>query len=232
MLQIAVRGIVLAAGLGLTVGAASRAEAGQIITYNFEGSVDCGGGCDDPITGSFQVDSGHFSPSGNTEISSFITNLSFFANIDLPPFTFDPASGFVAEPVLVAPDGELKGVSTFQGASNENNGFTAQLQIITCGMDCSSIDVGFEDGGMSSGSGDWCNNDPKTPPFYQCQGSPEPVPEPEPATLGSVAVPMLLCVWYARRRPPGPRAGTSDWIPIRRSVEPATFPRAPERAGL
>jgi hypothetical protein len=102
MLQIAARGIVLAAALGLTVGATSRAEAGQIITYKFDGSVDCGTGCDDPITGSFQVDSGHFSPSGNTDISSFITNLSFTANIDVPPFTFDPASGFVAQPVFVA----------------------------------------------------------------------------------------------------------------------------------
>ena len=52
MLQIAARGIVLAAGLGLTVGAASSAEAGQIITYNFLGSVDCGTGCNDTITGS------------------------------------------------------------------------------------------------------------------------------------------------------------------------------------
>lgn len=48
MLQMAVRGIVLAAGLDLTVGATSRAEAGQIITYKFDGSVDCGTGCQDP----------------------------------------------------------------------------------------------------------------------------------------------------------------------------------------
>ena len=209
MLQIAARGIVLAAGLGLTVGPTSRAEAGQIITYNFDGSVDCGTGCQDPVTGSFQVDSSHINPSGNTDISSFITNLSFTANIDVPPFTFDPASGFVAKPVFVAPDGELtggapgQGDSTFSGESNDNGGFTASLMILTCGMDCSSIDVSIEDGGMSSGSGDWCNNDPNTPPIYFCvPQSPEPVPEP--ATLVLVAVPMLLCVWYARRL--GPRS--------------------------
>jgi hypothetical protein len=99
MLQMAVRGIVLAAGLGLTIGATSSAEAGQIITYNFDGSVDCGTGCQDPVTGSFQVDSDHFSPSGKTDISNFITNLSFTAYIDVPPFTFDP-DGFVGKPVL------------------------------------------------------------------------------------------------------------------------------------
>jgi hypothetical protein len=210
MLQIAARGIVLAAGLGLTVGATSRAEAGQIITYKFEGDVDCGSGCDDSITGSFQVDSGHFSPSGNTDISSFITNLSFTANIDVPPFTFDPASGFVAQPVFVAPDGELRGGSpgqgdsTFEGESNDNGGFTADLLVITCGMDCSSIDVSIEYSSMSSGSGDWCNNDPNTPPIYFCV---PPIPEPvsEPATLVLLAVPVLLCVWYARRPGPGSR---------------------------
>jgi hypothetical protein len=202
MLQIAVRGIVLAAGLGLTVGATSSAEAGQIITYQFEGSVDCGSGCADPITGSFQVDSSHISPSGNTDISSFITNLSFTASIDVPPFTFDPASGFVAQPVFVAPDGELRGGSsgqgdsTFEGESNDNGGFTAHLLIIAFAMFDSSIDVSIEDGSIGSGSGDWCNNDPNTP-FPPChQGS------PEPATLVLVAMPMLLCVWYARR--PGP----------------------------
>jgi hypothetical protein len=205
MVQIAVRGIVLAAGLGLTVGATSSAEAGQIITYQFEGSVDCGTGCADPITGSFQVDSSHISPSGNTDISSFITNLSFTASIDVPPFTFDPASGFVAQPVYVAPDGELadgsQGDSTFNGASNDNDGFTVHLQILTFAMDGSSIDV---EPGMGSGSGDWCNNDPNTPPFYLCHpGSPETVPEP--ATLVLVAVPVLLCVWYARRPGPGSR---------------------------
>jgi hypothetical protein len=209
MLQIAARGIVLAAGLGLTVGATSRAEAGQIVTYKFDGSVDCGTGCDDPITGSFQVDSGHFSPSGKTDISSFITNLSFTANIDVPPFTFDPASGFSAK-VFVDPDGELtsgppgEGDSTFEGQSNENNGFKANLQVITCGMDCSSIDVSIESGGIASGSSDWCNNDPNTPPIFFCvPGSPPPVPEP--ATLVLLALPVLLCVWCARRPGPGRR---------------------------
>ena len=154
-----------------------------------------------------QVDSGHFSPSGNTDISSFITNLSFTANIDVPPFTFDPASGFVAKEALVNPDGEFvggaQGSSAFEGTSNNINDFISLLQVLTCGMDCSSIDVSIEDGGMSSGSGDWCNNDPNTPPIYFCvPQSPEPVPEP--ATLVLVAVPMLLCVWYARRL--GPRS--------------------------
>jgi hypothetical protein len=111
--------------------------------------------------------------------------------------------------VFVAPDGELTdgismglGDSTFEGESNDNGGFTSHLQVLTCGMDCSSINVSIEDGGMSSGSGMWCNNDPNTNPIYFCVGSPEPVPEP--ATLVLVAVPMLLCVWYARRL--GPRS--------------------------
>ena len=88
MLQIAVRGIVLAAGLGLTVGATSRAEAGQIITYKFSGDADD----DTSITGSFQVDSDHISASGNTDISSFITNLSFTVPfyIDIPPLLLIP----------------------------------------------------------------------------------------------------------------------------------------------
>jgi hypothetical protein len=199
MSQIAVRGIVLAAGLGLTVGATSSAEAGQIITYQFEGSVFCGTGCDDPITGSFQVDSDHISASGITDISSFITNLSFTASIDVPPFTFDPASGFVAQPVFVAPDGELGDsssgvVSTFNGASNPNDDFIAHLQILTSGMFGSSIDVSIEDGGIGSGSGDWCNNDPNTP-FPPCPVPGSPGPVPEPATLpilGSVVLFVIM----------------------------------------
>jgi hypothetical protein len=71
-------------------------------------------------------------------------------------------------------------------------------------MDCSSILVNIEDGGVSSGTGDWCNNDPNTPPFYQCV-PPIPLPVPEPGTLGLLAVPVLLCVWYARRPGPGSR---------------------------
>ena len=178
-----------------------------------------------------QVDSGHFSPSGNTDISSFITNLSFTANIDVPPFTFDPASGFVAKPVFVAPDGELGDgppISTFSGVSNDyDNDFIATLQVLTCGMDCSSIDVSIEDGGMSSGAGDWCNNDPNTPPFYQCV-PPIPLPVPEPATLVLVAVPMLLCVWYARRPGPGSPPRVRVLLTGYRSGDPSSKQRFPE----
>lgn len=164
------------------------------------------------ITGSFQVDSSHINPSGNTDISSFINNLSFTANIDVPPFTFDPASGFVAKQALVNPDGEFvggaQGFSTFSGTSNTINDFTAIMQIITSNMSPggSSIDVNFVggEGNPASGSGGWCNNDPNTDPMFQCH-PPGPEPVPEPATLVLVAVPMLLCVWYARRRGAGSR---------------------------
>jgi hypothetical protein len=102
-----------------------------------------------------------------------------------------------------------------------------EIRPLTCGMDCSSIDVSIEDGGMSSGSGDWCNTDPNTPPFYQCHlGSPEPVSEP--ATLVLVAVPVLLCVWYARRPGPGSPARVRVLLTGYRSGDPSSKQRFPE----
>jgi hypothetical protein len=206
MLQIAVRGIVLATGLGLTVGATSRVEAGQIITYTFSGDVGGGDGSTSTLTGSFQVDSDHISASGNTDISSFITGLSFSAPVftNSPPFMFDAATGFVPKGVLVAPDGELTGggalgFSTFEGLSNipPDQELPINLQVLTINMFSSSTLVDIPDVGQETGTGDWCNNDPNTPPPFRClPGSPEAVPEP--ATLVLVAVPMLLCVWYAR----------------------------------
>jgi hypothetical protein len=90
---------VLAAVLGLLVGATGPADAGAIFSYTFVGHNCIGGtgvNLQCIVTGSFQVNSDHIGASGNTDISSFITNLSVtVTNPDDDFFdTFDSAGGF------------------------------------------------------------------------------------------------------------------------------------------
>src|SRR5262245_61084916 len=101
MTEMTLRRVLWALALVPFVGAAGPAEAGPIYTYTFTTDEDFKGG---PISGSFQVDSSHIGASGNTDISPFITGLSFTSLSG--PFT---APQFRPENVMVTPAGDLTG---------------------------------------------------------------------------------------------------------------------------
>lgn len=99
------RRFLLAAMLGLMVGATGPADAGVIYTYSLNTKLCTPGEFEHVIcstlTGGFSVDSAHFNATSVTVIDSFMTDLSFTvsarSNPDQPPrpaVTFDPASGF------------------------------------------------------------------------------------------------------------------------------------------
>jgi hypothetical protein len=141
------------------------------------------------LTGSFAVDSAHFNASGNTDISSFITDLSFAWN---PLFTndnliFDVASGFHPEGVTVTPAGDLTkgpGKNLLTGADASN---AAQLQIGTDGL--FGVVSLFWNFAPFSGIDLW-------------QRSPIPIgePVPEPATWALFGVGALMLAVYGQRR--------------------------------
>ena len=62
------------AALSMLVESTVQASAGEILTYTFTTDAVMQG---EAISGSFQVDSSHFQLGIDTDISSFITNLSF-----------------------------------------------------------------------------------------------------------------------------------------------------------
>jgi hypothetical protein len=118
------RRVLLAAVLGLMVGATGPADAGVIFTYSMDTNF-----CDNgpgllcaAVKGSFSVDSANFNATDITIIDSFITDLSFTvtlsSRISLPPnlppvTTFDPSVGFLPFGVTVTPAGVLTNGSEF-----------------------------------------------------------------------------------------------------------------------
>ena len=181
---------VLAAVLGLTVGATGRADAGVIFSYNFLGRGCSGGGVnlDCTLEGSFQVDSDHIDASGNTDISSFITNLSF--TLSAPAFggedvTFDPTTEFGPDHVMVTSTGNFAGTGQFVGGS----AFPFETFL---GVDAVSGIADYEwnfDSQLLEGEGTW------TGPTVA-----EDAPVPEPATWALVSVGALVLLAHTRRR--------------------------------
>jgi hypothetical protein len=181
------RRMVLAAALGLSVGAAGRAEAGLIITYTYT---------TDPanhlpmVTGSFQVDADHIGPSGTTDITSFITNASFtFVRLDGSTSTFNspPPNSVTVTPAGDFAHGSRDGV--FIGFDTTGH---FQVLVLAIGMTAQSgsvrnVDV---DEFVFNGEGHWTHT---------------PLPgadvlAPEPATLAPAVAGALALAGYARRR--------------------------------
>jgi hypothetical protein len=199
------RQLVLASVLGLMVGATDLAEAGQILTYTYAGQ-----GSSDffqwTISGSFQVDSDHIGTSGDTDISSFITNLSFTISAlgPIPSFTFDPASGFMPMHVKVTPSGELTGPeSLFAGPSAPTEGDGGDL--IVFALEMRAQDFTLYDGNLAGevavGSFDWTHT-----PLLGATVA-------EPASLALVvvgALTVVVCSWCRRADRTGPLTFRSD----------------------
>jgi hypothetical protein len=134
----------MAAVLGLMVGATGPSDAGVIYTYSLETKppfctqdfLVCG-----TVTGSFSVDSAHFNASGITDISSFMTDLSFTVSPSsspdpenqFPTSTFDPASGFLPLGVTVTPAGVLTDGSNFNLITSPPSGSFTRLSVGTEG---------------------------------------------------------------------------------------------------
>jgi hypothetical protein len=178
------RRIVLAAALGLMVGAPGGAEAGLIITYTYT---------TDPanhlprITGSFQVDSDHIGTSGPTDIMSFITNASFtFFRLDGSTLTFNspPPNSVTVTPTGDFTHGSRDGV--FMGFDMTGS---FQVSVTAIGMTSQSGSVRNVDVNefVFDGEGHWTH----TP-------LPAAEPVPEPATLAPAVAGALA--GYARRR--------------------------------
>jgi hypothetical protein len=154
------RRVMLAAVLGLMIGATDRAEAGQILTYTYGGQASSSdGNFVFTISGSFQVDSDHIGTSGITDITSFITNLSFttsaFASI--PSFTFDAATGFEPQHVTVTPSGDFSTGSLFAGGSAPSDGDSGTLIVLANEMQFQGFTLDDADLGGLVGEGnfDW-----------------------------------------------------------------------------
>jgi hypothetical protein len=183
------RGFLLATVLGLMVWATGRADAGVIFAYDFFGHTcmdEMGNSFDCRVTGSFKVDSDHIGASGNTDISSFITNLSFTVSFPGDPdFTFDPATGFVPDGVTVTPTGK------FASGHFEGNGDTGGLSLV---VPATSLETTFNlitPPDLTIGEGAWSG-----PSAVE----PVPVPVPEPGTWALVSVGALMLAVYGQRR--------------------------------
>jgi hypothetical protein len=178
-----VRRTVLAA-LFVLVEAVGQVEAGEILTYTYTSDSVMQG---EAIEGSFQVDSSHFQLGIDTDISSFITNLSFEGGGSSSPFEL-PA--FRPLGVTVAPTGDLtrgSGFGIFQGFDPSS---TLELIVNAAGTNDREFTVQMASGDLvSSGVGHWT--------FAERPGT--TVPEPPSLLLLSTALlPML--VWQLRHR--------------------------------
>jgi hypothetical protein len=174
------------AALLVLVGASGRTEAGSIYTYTFATDF---GNLGPPLSGSFKVDSSHIAASGNTDISTFITSLSF--TIDGLTFT---APSLHPEGVTVTSAGDLtmgSGLNRFVGPDTTA---TFALLVRTGGMigqdyDASSTTTGETEG---TGIGHWT----------LLLGEPAPVPEPSSFILCGIGGLGLIAVLLRRRRNP------------------------------
>jgi PEP-CTERM motif len=186
---------IVAAVLGLMVVASGPADAGVIFTYSFSTDFCSNIGDNTPctLTGSFAVDSAHFSASGNTDISSFITDLLF--SWILPDqgdtLIFDAASGFHPEGVTVTPAGNLTrgpGENFFVG---DDTFKVAKLQAGTedMGGSLALMDWDQETVVLAAG-GPWATQ----PPILAGD------PVPEPATWVLISAGALMLALYAQRR--------------------------------
>jgi hypothetical protein len=194
---------VMAAVLGLMVGATGPANADVIYTYSMNTNF-CGGNgglyCA-AVKGSFSVDSAHFNATGITEIDSFMTDLSFTVTVSsrvplppgLPPVTiFDPSVGFLPVGVTVTPAGVLTNGSNSNEITSPLSGWFAGLGVgtesehfVSVGFICCNGQPDF----MILGNGDWTTTT-----------TPMPVPVPEPATWALFGVGALMLAVYGQRR--------------------------------
>ena len=177
------------AALFVLVEAVGQVEAGEILTYTYTSDSVMQG---EAISGSFQVDSSHFQLGIDTDISSFITNLSFEGGGSSSPFEL-PA--FRPLGVTVAPTGDLtrgSGFGIFQGFDFSS---TFELLVNAVGTDDREFTVQMASGDLvSSGVGHWT--------FAERPGT--TVPEPPSLLLLSTALlPMLI--WQIRHRREAPR---------------------------
>lgn len=176
---------VLGAVLGLMVGATGPADAGVIYQYFYVGSSGCYARLLCNLIGSFEVDSDHIAASGNTDISSFITDLSFVMSIGFsppPPDTnFNAATGFVPSGVTVTPTGQLllTGPGQFQGPGDRN----ASLLLKVDQLGSYILGIGMEG---DLGRGEWTSIGAGA--------------VPEPATWALVTVGALVLLIYTRRQ--------------------------------
>ncbi len=174
------------AALFVLVEAVGQVEAGEILTYTYTSDSVMQG---EAISGSFQVDSSHFQLGIDTDISSFITNLSFEGGGSRSPFEL-PA--FRPLGVTVAPTGDLtrgSGFGIFQGFDFSS---TFELLVNAVGTNDREFTVQMASGDLvSSGVGHWT--------FSERPGT--AVPEPSTLTLAGVGVLCLISMVRLRRRP-------------------------------
>ena len=163
-----------------------QASAGEIFTYTYTTDSVIQG---EAISGSFQVDSSHFQLGVDTDISSFIANLSFKGGGSSSPFEL-PA--FRPLGVTVAPTGDLtrgSGFGIFQGFDPSS---TLELIVNAAGTNDQEFTVQTASGDLvSSGVGHWT--------FAERPGT--AVPEPSTLTLAGVGVLCLISMVRLRRRP-------------------------------
>jgi hypothetical protein len=148
------------------------------------------GGCE--IKGGFSVDSVHFAASGNTDISSFITDLSFtLVSSDFGVnLTFDLHQ---TGAIMVTPTGNLtpgpdKGAPSYFSGSAATN--TVQLQVWTNRMLAEVTLIGDDGGTNLTNGGEWRIISP--PPMGKLV--------PEPATWALFGVGALMLAVYGQRR--------------------------------
>jgi PEP-CTERM motif len=174
------------AALSMLVESTVQASAGEIFTYTYTTDSVIQG---EAISGSFQVDSSHFQLGVDTDISSFITNLSFegggsSSRFELPAFR--PLG------VTVSTMGDLtrgSGFGIFQGFDPSS---TLELIVNATGTLDQEYTLQTTSGDLvSSGVGHWF--------FAERPGT--TVPEPSTLTLAGVGVLCLISMVRLRRRP-------------------------------